>query len=654
MNWARVKSWLSFKGPVKLDMSNSSSATSELKNKDIKVLENYNVKPCSSFWNGFPYKQLPSLPESAVSAEKLDVELEKVKKLLTNSEFSRGKRAVKNLIEGAPSYQMAKLPTCLVENANSTLMYGADVTDNIATWVKKGFAAGPFDCPPLGNFRVNPLIAVKQPGKVRPVLDVSRPENNSFNSNIDENMLERVKMSSAKKFGGVLFLAGKDAIMSKSDLVAAYKQVPCEITDLRLQGFRWLGKYFTETRQVFGARTSVANFDVLGDTLKVITIAKTGIPKSYIVRQLDDLAVVAPEKSGWCEKFTKEYKELCTTVGVELAENCDMKEKAFENSKRGKVLGVLFDSTDLTWSLPKEKVEKCLRAIKLAVERSSISILEFQKLMGRINDVGQMCPTMRVFRFGLNGMLQNISENPSEIIQVSNSAKEELLVWAGFLSSEFKWLPIPSPKTPPPIRCTSIFSDAAGLAVGDPVINEPGCGSIVLCEEGTIILARQITWPHNFISTEVDNKGVRFGDKSTTLELIGLLIPLISDPLLFVNKKVIFKVDNLAAIFGLENGSVKNDANASVFVRAIVLICGFLNCEIFMEHLPRKADWESKIVDNLSRKSSTTRFERKLVDSFKFDSLPTCLQRWLERPILNWQLAVELVLYVEVMLECKV
>jgi len=73
MNWARVKSWLSFKGPVKLDMSNSSSATSELKNKDIKVLENYNVKPCSSFWNGFPYKQLPSLPESAVSAEKLDV-----------------------------------------------------------------------------------------------------------------------------------------------------------------------------------------------------------------------------------------------------------------------------------------------------------------------------------------------------------------------------------------------------------------------------------------------------------------------------------------------------------------------------------------------------------------------------------------------------
>jgi hypothetical protein len=31
------------------------------------------------------------------------------------------------------------------------------------------------------------------------------------------------------------------------------------VKDLRLQGFSWLGKFFVETRQVFGAKTSVCN-----------------------------------------------------------------------------------------------------------------------------------------------------------------------------------------------------------------------------------------------------------------------------------------------------------------------------------------------------------------------------------------------------------
>jgi len=53
-----------------------------------------------------------------------------------------------------------------------------------------------------------------------------------------------VKMASAKKFGQNLLECGVNATMSKHDLVAAYKQVPCMIKDLRLQGFSWLGRFF--------------------------------------------------------------------------------------------------------------------------------------------------------------------------------------------------------------------------------------------------------------------------------------------------------------------------------------------------------------------------------------------------------------------------
>jgi hypothetical protein len=102
---------------------------------------------------------------------------------------------------GAPAFQKNDLPGCFVQNASNTLRYGREITDNIASWVHEGYAAGPFGGPPCPRFRVNPLIAVVQPGKIRPVLDVSSPNGESFNSSVDEHDTETVKMATAKKFG---------------------------------------------------------------------------------------------------------------------------------------------------------------------------------------------------------------------------------------------------------------------------------------------------------------------------------------------------------------------------------------------------------------------------------------------------------------------
>jgi hypothetical protein len=76
---------------------------------------------------------------------------------------------------------------------------------------------------------VNLLLAVVQPGKGRPVLDVSLPIEDYFNSTVDDYETETVKMASAKKFGQNLLNCGKNATMSKRDLLAACTQVPCKI-----------------------------------------------------------------------------------------------------------------------------------------------------------------------------------------------------------------------------------------------------------------------------------------------------------------------------------------------------------------------------------------------------------------------------------------
>ncbi len=81
----------------------------------------------------------------------------------------------------------------------------------------------------------------------------------------------------------------------------------------------------------------------------------------------------------------------------------------------------------------------------------------------------------------------------------------------------------------------------------------PGCGNVGFLEDGTIIFANQFIWPKEFIQNKMDEKRVRFGDKTTCLEMIGLMIPLLIAPELFKNQHVMMKVDCLGTVFGRHN-----------------------------------------------------------------------------------------------------
>ncbi len=93
------------------------------------------------------------------------------------------------------------------------------------------------------------------------------------------------------------------------DMADAYKNVPCPLNDLHLQGFSWLGKFFVELRQIFGATTAVANYDILGNTVLTLVKAETEVPNHFVHRQLDDVPVVVPySKKYWCEEFVLKYR----------------------------------------------------------------------------------------------------------------------------------------------------------------------------------------------------------------------------------------------------------------------------------------------------------------------------------------------------------
>ena len=175
-------------------------------------------------------------------------------------------------------------------------------------------------------------MASVQKTKVRPILNLSAPPGKSFIDAINKNCLRKLSMSSAKKFSQTLIRMGKNAKFAKSDLVDAYKLIPCHPSDWKFYGFKWLGKIFIDTTSPFGSTGAPAGFDDFGETVTNITATISKTPKVSIHRQLDDVPTVAPESSNVVETFSSNYKNVCKKLNVELAPPCPAFEKVFEPS----------------------------------------------------------------------------------------------------------------------------------------------------------------------------------------------------------------------------------------------------------------------------------------------------------------------------------
>jgi hypothetical protein len=470
-------------------------------------------------------------------------------------------------------------------------------------------------------------------------LDLSSPQGKSFNDNIAEELLEKVSMATEKVFGYVLTEAGKSAKFSKFDTCDAYKCVPAARDEFRLQGFLWLDRFFFEKKQVFGAKSAVPNYDQFGNTICTLASVMSNTPTNYVTRCLDDVPVVGPANSNICKDFSEMYKSICNDCNIQLAQNCKKNEKAFELQSVGKVLGIWFDSENLAWQYPSEKREKTLDEINKALASESYSLENMQTLMGRLNDFLQMCPFMKCFKSNLNSCLSECYESGS--CTLSKQAKDDLFVWASCIIDNVNWFPIPVRPSLPPIQHRVFVSDAAGLPEGKKFTSNEGVGGIGFDEEGCIISAFQVIWQEKFINF-IDNKGAKMGAKTTTLEIIGILLHIVSFPEEMVGRQVVFKTDNMACYFGWENRYVKGDMMASMIIRAICLISAYLNCNVYVCHLPRMSNWEAEVADRLSRRSSMTQNDKDLILSFGKLNIPQSLVTWLSDPSEDWQLPIKL------------
>ena len=647
--WRKISAWLDseisavYPQPVTEELP-------ELKNKEIPELACYDGFAEESFWEKFPKRELPVRIETKVNVVALRKRILTEKCRMARTEFIRAKKVLKNLQEGAEAFQKNPLPPLIAKNAKNTSTYGRHLTDTIATWVKKGFVAGPFDTPPMPGFRANPLGVVVRNGKVRPILNMSGPVGASFNDNVDETRLERLHMGTAKQFGKILRESGKGAKFSKFDIQDAYKLIPARTEDLRLQGYQWLGKYFIETRMSFGGKPSPTNFDSLAKTKDLLVCISSNTPKFRVKRALDDSPCVAPANSGIVERFSEDMKSICKELNIPLAANCPKAEKAFELVTRGTVLGIGFDSTDMTWYLSDEKAEKIVRRCLDGARAGLLDLHQVQKIMGSVNDLAQMCPLLKCHQRSGNEFLAKFGGDRKILKAPPEKMKKDLEVVAKVAESAKSGLPIMEILNRPGLAALIFYSDAAGasftMVKGKRMLHnneEKGAACIGgSCLEDIWGWSR-LTWPGNLITELRDEKGCWFGSKSTTLESVGILMALIAFPDKIRGKQLVFKVDNSAVMWGWQSGYVKNDETATEILKSIRYLSGCMGTRVFIEHVDRMSNEMASLADELSRRERSKCGERqKALSKAEFREVKGFLLQWLEDPCGQSELCLEL------------
>ena len=99
-------------------------------------------------------------------------------------------------------------------------------------------------------------------------------------------------------------------------------------------------------------------------------------------------------------------------------------------------------------------------------------------------------------------------------------------------------------------------------------------------------------------------------------------------------KNVVFKIDNMAVLFGWYNGFVKNDKTASEVLKSVHYLSGLTGTTVNVEHVDRMSSEMAALTDELSRRkfSKNEKAARALEESEK-GMVNGYILEWLKNPV---------------------
>lgn len=491
-------------------------------------------------------------------------------------------------------YSGPRLPTD-AKNLKSARENPDILMQKIRKELDAGRVAGPFMYRPIPTLRISPLGLVpkgKEVGQFRVIHHLSYPENSSVNDFIDPTKCS-VTYSSIDEAVEIIQTFGKHTLASKSDVRSAFRLLPISPTDFDLLGFKINDQFYFDKCLPFGASISCALFEEFASFLHWL-VAKHH-PGGAVVHYLDDFLFLGKQGTNHCKDLLDTFKDVCKMLGVPIAD-----EKTISPTTCLTFLGIEIDTVEMTIRIPKDKLAELRQKISDSINCKKVTLKQMQSLLGSLNFACRVITPGRAFCRRLIDSTIGVKKQHHRI-RLSNNLKADLLIWKEFLGN-FNGLTIMPDKTWSSNTALQFFTDSAGgsaLGFGIYFKGEWAHGS----------------WPNTWVDKDLLSN-------ITFLELFPVLVSVTIWGQQLKNKKVLFHIDNEAAVHILNKKSSKSPEVMSI-IRKLVLETLKHNIQIKAEHVPGK---KNLIADAISR-CQWSRF-RHLAPNASLTPTPIPTQVW--------------------------
>jgi hypothetical protein len=216
----------------------------------------------------------------------------------------------------------------------------------------------------------------------------------------------------------------KGTFLAKIDLRSAYRSIPISPLDYKLTGIQWHFKdcltptSFFDCKLPFGAAKSCQIFQKLTDSIVRIMAGKG----FQILGYIDDMLCIGKDKSE-CQLCYDTLLSLLHSLGLLINWG-----KCVGPSEILVYLGIEIDCVNRTLALPSAKLEDMRSLVLKWCKRKSVTKLELQQFLGKLNWAARVLRGGRTFMRRLIDLLPRAKENHHHI-RITSAAKEDIDWW---------------------------------------------------------------------------------------------------------------------------------------------------------------------------------------------------------------------------------
>ena len=280
--------------------------------------------------------------------------------------------------------------------------------------IANGNILGPWDSPPLEGFRVTPRGLKAEATKDRPITQGNMPLGNAVNDGIPKaSHLEMARIRDIDDRIRECIERTGQAWMAKADVKAAYRTQPVRPEDWQLQGIKWKGKYYIDTRMSFGCRSSVDQWLRISKALSY-ALTRWGV---HNLTYIDDFIFIAASKEE-CDEAVRKFKIICADWGVVLKD-----EKDAGPAQKMTALGIEYDLIKLTRRITEKRRLEIQANLKLATKSRDRRLWE--NIVGVLWFVSPCIPIAQPYIYTLNKAV-NRARHAKRGIELTSSTQSAL------------------------------------------------------------------------------------------------------------------------------------------------------------------------------------------------------------------------------------